>query len=92
MRRYRLSTLLFLIAIVALVCALVVQTRRAAVREETLRAELERMRITIKLRETMRQLERAASNARQLQAAHSDQSASLSADTESAPASTTDQP
>jgi hypothetical protein len=43
MRRFQLSSVLFLVAIVALACALFIQQRRAALRERQLRAELAEM-------------------------------------------------
>jgi hypothetical protein len=44
MRRFRLSSLLFLIAIAGLLCALFIQQRRAAEREQQLMEEIRRLR------------------------------------------------
>jgi hypothetical protein len=47
MKRFRLSTLMLLVIIAALAVALVAQGRRAAVREEQLRAQLAQARMEL---------------------------------------------
>jgi hypothetical protein len=45
MTRFRLATLMLLVVVAAMAIALIVQDRRAAVREELLRAQLARSRM-----------------------------------------------
>ncbi len=49
MKRFRLSTLLLLVALAAMAIALVVRDRRAAIREKHLRAQLAQARMEILL-------------------------------------------
>ena len=49
MKRFRLSTLLLLVALAAMAIALVVRDRRTAIREEHLRAQLAQARMEILL-------------------------------------------
>jgi hypothetical protein len=90
MRRFQLSSVLFLVAIVALACALFIQQRRAALRERQLRAELAEMSARSDMLEIMGQLHRLESENLRSQPAHRAPPAGVSADEQSAQAQNSD--